>query len=315
MYTDSWMGAPYTQCSPRWLNHNVAVATLASKDTLTGSQATSVVGATDGDSQVNWITESTTEDHQNVHVAAINSQTSLVTWETLTSPTCEAVPLGCSGTYAGTSFQLVDSSGAKVGTPVVSTSVFVSGDIAIVGTDRVCWPYVDTKWDLSAPKSSGTLVTKMSFACASLDGSTVVSSSAAGAATTSSTAAAATTDTQTPVGSSNPAVFTLTSTPVAVVASSSPAAQTSEAASDTEPAATVSEGTASTPVVTATTSIVGVTSSAAVSISSSPTHGRSGHSHQAQHTTLSRVRKVSSKAAVVTVLSHDCNGKDKGMSH
>jgi hypothetical protein len=190
---DDWMGAPYTQSKPRWLNHNVAIATLASKNTLTGSQASSVVGAADGDSQVNWITESSTEDHQNVHVAAINSKTSIVTYETLTSPHCEAVPLGCTGTYAGTSFQLVDSAGAKIGSPVVSKSVFVSGDIANVGTDRVCWPYVETTWDLSAPKSSGTLVSKMSFACAGLDGSAAVTSSLAQAGTSSPAPTAQTT--------------------------------------------------------------------------------------------------------------------------
>ncbi len=164
---DSWMGPPYTQCSPRWLNHNVAIATMSSKHTLGGAQAPSTVGAAEGDSQVNWITQSSTEDHQNVHAATINADLSIVTYETLTSPKCEAVPLGCTGTYAGTSFQLVDGTGAKVGGVITSTSVFVSGDIANVGLDRVCWPYVDMMWDLSAPKSSGTLTTKMSFACAS----------------------------------------------------------------------------------------------------------------------------------------------------
>jgi hypothetical protein len=182
---DTWMGSPYTQCSPRWLNHNVAIATMSSKDTLTGAQASSTVGAAEGDSQVNWITYSLTEDHQNVHVATINSDLALVTWETLTSPDCQPVPLGCTGTYAGTSFQLVDSSGAKSGATVTSTTVFVSGDIANVGTDKVCWPYVDVTWDLSAPLSSGPLVTKMSFACASIGDSTSVATSSSVAATSS----------------------------------------------------------------------------------------------------------------------------------
>ena len=57
LYTDTGMGAPYTQCSPRWLNHNVAIALMSSKDTLAEAQASSVVGASEGDSQVNWITK------------------------------------------------------------------------------------------------------------------------------------------------------------------------------------------------------------------------------------------------------------------
>ncbi|OWP05126.1 hypothetical protein B2J93_5644 [Marssonina coronariae] len=162
--TNDWLGSPFTQCSPRWLNHNVAISIMSSKNKLAGAEASSTVGAVDGDTQINWITKSDTEDHQNVHVAAINSGLALVTWETLLEPNCQPVPLGCSGTYAGTSFQLIDSAGAKVGAAVTDTKVFVSGDIANVGSDKVCWPYVDMNWDLSSPKDSGTPVTTMSFA-------------------------------------------------------------------------------------------------------------------------------------------------------
>ncbi|KAL3423654.1 hypothetical protein PVAG01_05401 [Phlyctema vagabunda] len=228
---DTWRGAPYTQNSPRWLNHNVAIATMSSKNKLTGAEASSVIGAAEGDSQVNWITESTTDDHQNVHVAALSSTMALVTYETLTSPKCEAVPLSCSGTYAGTSFQLIDSAGTKVGSPVVNTKVFVSGDIANVGTDKVCWPYVDMSWDLSAPKSTGALVTKMSFACASTgeaapSASQVASStpvpSSTGLSTSSTAAVVASTSVvvKVPVPSSSSAVVS-TSAPVVVVPTTS----------------------------------------------------------------------------------------------
>lgn len=178
---NAWMGTGYAQCSPRWLNHNVAITTMSSKDTLRGSEATSVVGAAEGDTQVTWITYSDSDDHQNVHVAALNSDLSVVSWETLSNPTCEPVPLSCSGTYAGTSFQFVDSAGTKIGSAINSTSVFVSGDFANVGTDKVCWPYVDMTWDLSAAKDSGTPVTKMSFACVSSGGSTAVGASSSSA--------------------------------------------------------------------------------------------------------------------------------------
>lgn len=169
---NDWLGAPNTRCSARWLNHNVAISTMSSKNKLTGPEATSEIGAADGDSQVNWITESTSEDHQNAHVAAFSDSLALVTWETLTDPDCQPIPLSCTGTYAGTSFQLVDSVGAKVGSVVTDTQVFVSGDMVNIGPDKICWPYVDMVWDLSAPKDSGTPVSAMSFACASTGGST-----------------------------------------------------------------------------------------------------------------------------------------------
>ncbi|RDW94450.1 hypothetical protein BP5796_00213 [Coleophoma crateriformis] len=213
---NTWMGDGYTQCSPRWLNHNVAIATMNSKNNLTGEQATSVVGAAEGDLQVNWITYSSTEDHQNVHTAAISSDVALITWETLTNPDCQPVPLGCTGTYAGTSFQLVDNTGAKIGSTVNSTEVFVSGDIANVGTGKVCWPYVSMTWDLSQPLDSATPVTQMSFACASTggDSTTTASSSAAASVTAASTAAAI-------AASSSAAAVSSASTAAAVVASSS----------------------------------------------------------------------------------------------
>jgi hypothetical protein len=287
------MGAPYTQCDSRWLNHNVAIATMPSKNTLTGAQASSTVGAANGDSQVNWITESTTDDHQNVHVAAINSDLSLVTWETLTSPICQPVPLSCTGTYVGTSFQLVDASGAKVGAAVTSTSVFVSGDIANVGLDKVCWPYVDMKWDLSAPKDTGALVTKMSFACASVGGgcSTVVP-------VASSTSAAA------PVASTSASVKATGTS----ASSSTPFASPPATVGDVNNVAT-SNGVASSPVPTATSSAVSVSSpvpavatSRTFDASSSATIPTtsvkvSGH-HPHQYTTLSTVRKPAPTIAV-----------------
>ncbi|KAH8597026.1 hypothetical protein B0O99DRAFT_508949 [Bisporella sp. PMI_857] len=218
LYTDSWMEAPYTQCSPRWLNHNVAIATLSSKSKLTGAEASSTVGAAEGDSQVNWITKSDSVDHQNVHVATLNSTLSLVTWEVLESPDCQPVPLSCTGKFGGTGFQFVDATGAKVGATITDTTgVTVSGDMAVVG-NKICWPYVDQTWDLSKPKDKGTLTTKMSFACAGADGAAAVASSSIKA---SSTAA--------PVASSSPAVPTsaVVSSAVSPASSASAAIPTS----------------------------------------------------------------------------------------
>lgn len=242
LYTDSWMGTPYVQSSPRWLNHNVAIATLSSKSTLSGQEASSVVGAAEGDTQVNWITESSTVDHQNVRVATLNSTLSLVSWENLQNPTCEPVPMSCSGTFTGTSFQFVDASGTKVGAESLNADVTVSGDMAVVN-GKICWPYVSQTWDLSTAKSKGTGTTSMSFACAGVDGSSaVVASSSASPATSSqavSSSQAAVVPTSSTIAvstkapevasSSIPEVILSTATVVPIAASTeSPASQTSE---------------------------------------------------------------------------------------
>ncbi len=94
----------YTACSPRWLNHNVAVAIASDKETLSGDQATSEVGATDGDAQITWVTEDDGSDHQNIHVEAFDGSNALVAYETLSNPTCEPLPLSCTGTFSGTRY-------------------------------------------------------------------------------------------------------------------------------------------------------------------------------------------------------------------
>lgn len=156
---------------PRWLNHNVAISIMSAKDKLKGPEAISEVGSGSGDSQVIWVTKSASDDHQNVHVAAFNEQYALVTYETLTNPDCQPVPLSCTGTFAGTYMQLVDNTGAVLGSPVMAKDAYVAGDMVNVG-DKICWPYVSMDWDLSQPKSNGTYTSQMSFACMGLSGST-----------------------------------------------------------------------------------------------------------------------------------------------
>jgi hypothetical protein len=330
---NAWMGTPYTQCSPRWLNHNVAIATMSKKDTLTGAQASSVVGAAEGDDQVNWITYSSTEDHQNVHVATINSNLSIVTWETLTNPDCQPVPLGCTGTYAGTSFQFIDSAGAKIGNVANSTDVFVSGDIANVGTDKVCWPYVEMTWDLSAPLASGTPVTKMSFACASTGGESTVASSSSSvvasstavpvsSSSSSSSSAAAVVSSSVSgagVGTSSSVETTASALSSKVAVISTTAAQASSLMGSTSSAGTllsVPTSSISASPVSASSSLISNTStsissrpstSAVISTSSialsavSPTTALAHHVHTSKHakhlhTTFSTKVKPSSTA-------------------
>jgi hypothetical protein len=187
---DTWMGDGYTAASPRWLNHNVAISILATKSTLAGQEASSEVGASVGDSQVTWITESDSVDHQNIHVAAFNGDYALVTYETLDNPDCQPVPLSCTGTFAGTYMQLVDSNGTMIGDPVVSQDTYVAGDMVNIGT-KVCWPYVDMDWDLSAPKANGTYVSKISFACMDLQGTASASESSTAPTTLATSTASA----------------------------------------------------------------------------------------------------------------------------
>lgn len=161
---NDWMGAGYTNSQPRTENRNVAIAIMSDKKTLVGEEATSVVGAADGDSQINWVTEGT-NDCSNPHVAAFDGSHALVTWEEIADPVCDFEAMGCAGEFAGTFYQLVSSTGEKVGSPVKSTDTFVAGDMVTMADGKICWPYVDMEWDLSGPATNGNTVTGISFAC------------------------------------------------------------------------------------------------------------------------------------------------------
>ena len=179
---DSWLGAPYTNCSPRRLSHNVAIALLKDKSNLVGPEASSTVGATSGDDQVNWVTTGSV-DRSNIHVATFDGSNALVTWEEIASPKCTDPAMGCSGTFTGSYFQQVDNTGKKLGSPISAMDVFVAGDMVNMGTGKLCWPYVDMAWDLSLPVDGGlptTSTSKMSFACMAIgngSGTTSVPSS------------------------------------------------------------------------------------------------------------------------------------------
>jgi hypothetical protein len=171
---DTWLGAPYTNCSPRRLNHNVAISLLKDKSNLAGPEASSVVGAASGDDQVNWVTTGAI-DRSNVHVATFDGSNALVTWEEIASPTCDNPAMGCSGKFTGSYFQQVDNNGKKLGSPISATDVFVAGDIVNMGTGKLCWPYVNMTWDLSLPVGGGlpvTSTTHMSFACMNINNGT-----------------------------------------------------------------------------------------------------------------------------------------------
>lgn len=249
---NDWLGSPYTHSVNRTANRNVAIARFSDKKTIIGDEATSELGA-NGDSQVNWMTTGTA-DHSNAHVAVFDGTNALVTWEEIADPDCPLVAFGCKGTFTGSYFQLVNN-GDKVGDALKSMDVFVAGDMVTMSDGRICWPYVDMDWSLDGPVTNPSTVTKMSFACMSLDGagnSTTGTTSTAVASTT----AVQTSAVQTAAPSSSTSVEEVadsTAAPVAsetVIASSS-AAETTTAPQASETALTsfvlVSSGATTTP--------------------------------------------------------------------
>ncbi|KAF4343240.1 MUC1 extracellular alpha-1 4-glucan glucosidase [Fusarium beomiforme] len=189
---NDWMGEGYTHASNRTNNRNVAIALFSDKKTLVGEQATSKVGAKDGDSQVNWITDGA-NDCSNAHVATFDSSTALVTWEEISNPVCEFEAMGCKGKFAGTKFQTVDSKGKKLGSAITSDDTYVAGDMVTMSDGRICWPYVNMAWSLDGPTQAAD-VKKISFACIS-NGSG--SGSGSGSTTKASTAVAQPSSTKT----------------------------------------------------------------------------------------------------------------------
>ncbi|KAJ4394772.1 hypothetical protein N0V93_003992 [Gnomoniopsis smithogilvyi] len=239
LYENAWMGTGYTAAYNRTNGRNVAIATFTDKYTMVEEQASSTVGAASGDSQVTWVTKTTTADMSNAHVATFDSTTALVTWEEIADPHCDYIAFGCQGTFTGASYQLVSSDGSLVGDALVSTDVTVSGDLVTMPDGRICWPYVNQAWDLagvvdSYGSSTSTTVTKMSFACISADGSSSAGTTSAAA---SSTAAASTSSAA--ATSSAPAVSSAPASSAPVVASSADAvvAAASAAANSTAPVA------------------------------------------------------------------------------
>jgi hypothetical protein len=139
---NTWMGSGYTNCQNRTNGRRTAIATFSDKETLVGKQATSTVGATDGDSQVNWVTSSVGPDRSNAHVAVFDDEYALVTWDEISDPSCDFIAMGCSGTFSGTYFQVVNKAGDKIGNATVSKDIYVAGDMATLSNGTICWPYV-----------------------------------------------------------------------------------------------------------------------------------------------------------------------------
>ncbi|KAL4781759.1 hypothetical protein BJX76DRAFT_349926 [Aspergillus varians] len=268
---NEWMGDGYTNVQPRNENRNVAIAVFSDKNTMVGNQATSTVGATDADSQINWITTGSA-DHSNVHAAAFGSDNALLTWEEISDPTCdEFIAMGCRGTFSGTHFQQVSKTGAVVGSSLNSSDIYVAGDMVNIGS-RICWPYVSMGWDLSGTvaTTAATTTKKISFACIGLEGSsnsstTSTTSASATSSTSTSTSASESTNTSTTASETATGSISLTSSETAQtqVASQTDAESATQSASETTAQATT-ETTAETTSATSLPTGADATGSAAV---------------------------------------------------
>jgi hypothetical protein len=142
---NTWMGDGYTHVTNRTNERNVAIALFTDKYSKVGKQASSVVGTEDGDSQITWIT-SGSNDCSNAHAATFSNASALITWEEISSPTCDYMAMGCRGTFAGSYFQQVSHDGSKMGSAFKSDDVYVAGDMVTMNDGRICWPFVSMTW-------------------------------------------------------------------------------------------------------------------------------------------------------------------------
>ncbi|PNS15606.1 Cell morphoproteinsis protein PAG1 [Sphaceloma murrayae] len=244
---DSWRGTGYTKAQQRTEYRRVAIATFSDKQTLDGPEASSTVGATDGDSQIKWVSDGPA-DASNARVATFDGTNALVSWDQIDSPSCTDDAMDCSGTYTGTRYQLI-TNGQKTGAPITS-QVFVSGDQVTMPDGRICWPYVDMKWSLSgrAVENSGPTTKSMSFACMTNGDA----GAAAPAPAPSSSAAPASPSAATLVPSSSAAApIPSSSTPASVPSSSAAAPIPSTSAPAPSPSSSTTVDPAPIPSTTA----------------------------------------------------------------
>ncbi|KAK8166268.1 hypothetical protein IWX90DRAFT_502725 [Phyllosticta citrichinensis] len=87
-------------------------------------------------------------DHFNAHVQAFDDKTILSTYEEITSPRCVKAA-GCLGQFTGTYFAQVDTEAKVVGEPFKSTEITVGGDLVLLPSGSICFPFVAMKWDYS----------------------------------------------------------------------------------------------------------------------------------------------------------------------
>lgn len=82
----------------------------------------------------------------------------------------------CRDQYAGMFFHQVSPNGRKTDDALMSTDVYVAGDMVTMADYRICWPYVSIDWDFSQAVGYGlasSIPKKMSVACMTVNGTSV----------------------------------------------------------------------------------------------------------------------------------------------
>ncbi|MEU8663974.1 RNA polymerase sigma factor [Actinoplanes philippinensis] len=159
-YLLAWQSRGWSRTSPdpaddygylvtaRWKNHNVAVTSLADKD------SPAVPLTTDPSTRaIRYLTSTAATDHVNVRVGRLGTE-AFVVWDQVAVSGCSAGV--CDGRYTGTYGQVLTAAGAPRG-KARKLDVQVGGDLAPLADGSLAWPFVDKAPDYrSRGKASPT---------------------------------------------------------------------------------------------------------------------------------------------------------------
>jgi len=131
--------------TPKWKTHQVAVAFLKNKTTVSGKPV--------------YLTTAAGTEHVNVHIAPYGKTKLLVSWESLSNAKCAAGT--CTGTFTGTHLRLIDYTG-KFLTPDKVVKSRIAGEIAVLKDGDLTWAYAPATPDYrtalaGASPTSGSL--------------------------------------------------------------------------------------------------------------------------------------------------------------
>jgi hypothetical protein len=106
----------------KWDTHQVAVSFLRDASTPEGSPV--------------YLTSDTQNDHVDTRIAPYGAHSFLVSWETVTNPSCNAGT--CTGSFAGTHVRVIDGSGRFL-TPDLTVATPMAGDVALLPDGSIAW--------------------------------------------------------------------------------------------------------------------------------------------------------------------------------
>ncbi|MDX6346881.1 MAG: hypothetical protein QOF84_1671 [Streptomyces sp.] len=137
--------------TPRWKTHQVAVAFLKNRTTVSGKPV--------------YLTSAAGTEHVNVRIAPYGKTKLLVSWESIKNPTCAAGT--CTGTFTGTHLRLIDYKGTFLTKDKV-VKARIAGDIAVLADGDLTWAYAPATPDYRTALS-GSSPTTATLSVARLD--------------------------------------------------------------------------------------------------------------------------------------------------